>query len=161
MRLKSRRNSVVRFVGGILVVVVAATAWMSPAQAEASRQPSSRTSVAALAERSAAIPPQAVWTADAQAAFDQPFNEPVWTRTCDRGYGLEIWNDIPATNCAGTVHYYYYNVEKAKVNMAAYMAGPGVHIYETLNNWCNSHSLMCNGVFALVGLGLSFIFGPQ
>lgn len=91
-----------------------------------------------------------------------PMNEPVWTRTCDRGYGTEIWNNIAGENCAGTLTFYYDNVSKSSFNELRrsldYPNRTG-HLYSALNAWCGSHSLYCNAISYIAGLGSTAIWG--
>ncbi|NQX27712.1 hypothetical protein HQQ81_10200 [Microbacteriaceae bacterium VKM Ac-2854] len=89
-------------------------------------------------------------------------NEPVWTRTCERGYGDEIWNDIDADVCAGTVTYYYYNVSKGDLNMLAYQASLPSRADETIESldaWCNDHSFQCSLAFGVVEFTAGVLFG--
>lgn len=132
--------------------------------------------VEALQARSAAIPLQpeadpetgrAVATGSKQDVANPQSvqNEPVWTRTCDRGSGLEIWNAQAATDCAGTMHYYEYNIEKASFNMAAYIAsqpGSGGNIdtlLAGLDSWCSAHSFQCTVAVGAAFFGASLLFG--
>jgi hypothetical protein len=92
-------------------------------------------------------------------------NEPVWTRTCDRGSGLEIWNVQKATDCAGTMHDYQYNVEKKSFNMAAYIASqPGRggdldSLLAGLDSWCSDHAFQGNFAVSAAFLGAAILFG--
>jgi len=92
-------------------------------------------------------------------------NEPVWTRTCDRGSGLEIWNIQKATDCAGTMHYYQYNVEKKSFNMAAYIASqPGRggdlnSLLAGLDSWCSGHAFQCTVAVGAAYFGATILFG--
>jgi hypothetical protein len=115
--------------------------------------------IIALAARSAAIPLQPTLSSDAVPV--SPMNEPVWTRTCDRGYGLEIWNDNNPENCYGTMAYYYYNVQKYTFNMASFLASQSSRdpyvLIQYLDSWCNTHSFQCNAVWTAISIGASVL----
>ncbi|NQX29373.1 hypothetical protein HQQ81_18665 [Microbacteriaceae bacterium VKM Ac-2854] len=91
-------------------------------------------------------------------------NEPVWTRTCSRGYGDEIWNNIDATNCAGTVTYYKYNVADGHVNMLAFLASEGGRggdlnsLRDGLNAWCDDHSFDCAMATGIILIPVAVLF---
>lgn len=91
-----------------------------------------------------------------------PLNEPVWTRTCDRGYGLEIWNNNDPQNCSGTMTYYYYNVAKVQFNMAAYLAASSTRdpnlLFQKLDAWCGNNPILCAISAGIVQAGVTLIF---
>lgn len=96
----------------------------------------------------------------------QPRNEPVWTRTCDRGQGLEIWNSQLGVDCAGTLTFYYYNVAKGSVNMAAFLASQGGRtgdwntLMKPLDDWCSAHAFQCTVLVGAAYVGLALVLGP-
>lgn len=148
-------------IGGML-----ATTGLVANAAPAEQPPSAADVTAALVARSEVIPIQplrAEPSATTSAAF-HPLNEPVWTRTCERGYGMEIWNDLNPQNCLGTMTYYYYNVAKGSFNMVAWLAvapgrgGTPASLMNGLDAWCSSHSFECMVVGVFASIGANFLF---
>jgi hypothetical protein len=145
-----------------LVLAIGGSASATPTPPAAATMSASESSAAviALEARSAAIPVQPIQSSESIQPI--PMNEPVWTRTCERGYGMEIWNNLDPMNCMGTMSYYYYNVVKYSFNMLAFLATYQVRdpnaLINYLDAWCNTHSFQCNAVWFAASIGASFIF---
>lgn len=149
------------FIGTLIVAATAAFGGVMRAQADVVDD--SAAFVAYMEARSAAIPQQPAADPATGKPIQAPggfttLNEPVWTRTCDRGQGMELWNSLDPKDCAGTMSYYYYNVMKAKFNMLRFLAsqpsnrrGRPAALLDALDNWCSDHSFQCQ---LLVGVAL-------
>ena len=143
-----------------------ATTGVAANAAPVEQPPSAVVIIAALAARSEAIPvqPLRVEPSAATSTTLRPLNEPVWTRTCDRGYGMEIWNNLNPQNCLGTMTYYYYNVAKSSFNMLVWLAvapgrgGTPASLMNGLDTWCSSHSFECMVVGVFASIGANFLF---
>lgn len=172
--LKHRTFKGRRIATALSAIVVAATVTFGGvlhAQAgevdSAVNEVDSAVTLAEMQERSAAIPqqPAADPATGKQIGGITAFNEPVWTRTCDRGHGMETWNTRDPKDCAGTMSYYYYNIKKASFNMARFMAGQPSNIHHlpgrliaALDNWCDRHPFQCELVVGVALLPASILF---
>lgn len=166
MMLKFTSRSVRSLIASVGVAVVVAGAQVTPALAD-DVSPEGSAAVAELQARSAAIPqqPQADFSSDApltaRIASARPgIDDRVgWTRTCERGYGVEQWNIQPIDNCAGTVKW-YYNGEFAKsLNILRWQASQPPRTTIDLDKWCADSPFWCAGVWAFVGMGFTVVYG--
>lgn len=89
-----------------------------------------------------------------------------YSRTCTVNFGsgnTQPWNSQKAVNCAGTVKYYYHGTYYGFINMVQCLAQQGNNplstMYNRLNSYCNSHSLVCGAGFLVVGYVVSSVFG--
>jgi hypothetical protein len=158
-RMNVRRTAA--FIGTLVVAATVAFGGVMHAQADVVDD--SAAIVAEMQARSAAIPQQPAADPETGKPVQVSggvtiFNEPVWTRTCDRGQGMELWNRLDPKDCAGTMTYYYYNVKKAKFNMVRYLAsqprnrhGNPSALLRALDDWCGDHAFQCE---LLVGVAL-------
>ena len=84
---------------------------------------------------------------------------------CDEGTGQHVI--LNPKGCYGTIYVYMDGRYIGKVNLAAYRAtGPNVwdtyaRLYNGLNSFCNSHSLVCAGVPLVIQLICKAVFGTR
>jgi hypothetical protein len=158
----------VAFIGAIVFAATVAFGGVMHAQADVVDD--SAAFVAELQARSAAIPQQPAADPQTGKPIQEPggfttLNEPVWTRTCDRGHGMEIWNSRDPKSCAGTMTYFYYNIKKAKFNMLRFLAsqpsnrrGNPTALLNALDDWCSDHSFQCELLVGIILLPAAVLF---
>ncbi len=152
-----------------MLAVTATVALGGVLHAQAAETVDEVAATATLQRLSAEIPKQPAADPETGKLVESPafaaMNEPVWTRTCDRGQGTEIWNDRDPKICAGTMSYYYYNVRKFKFNMLKFIVtqpksrkGNPSALLTALDKWCGDHSFQCNIVTGVLLLPAALIF---
>ncbi|WP_438354754.1 hypothetical protein [Microbacterium sp. CJ88] len=149
------------------VAILLAGFQVNPATAAEAPTVHTTIGVEAVKQASAEIPPQpladpatglplATGGSESSRGVD-PRNG--YSRTCERGFGVEAWNVQVIDACAGTVKWYYNTVYRKTLNVLVMQASMPPRTTIDLDAWCSSHSFACTALWTFVGMGFTVVWG--